>query len=45
MTLLILSLALGFLLSKVLSGAPASGKFVAFTEEQFELALVKRGLR
>ena len=45
MTLLVLSLALGLLLSKVLPGAPTSGKFVPFTEEQFELALVERGLR
>ena len=45
MTLLILSLALGVLLSKVLPGKPTSGKFVPFSEEQFEVALVKRGLR
>ena len=45
MTLIMLSLAIGFLLSKILPGAPTSGRFVPFTEEHFQLALVKRRLR
>lgn len=45
-TVLILSLALGFLLSKVIPTRPVSGeRYTAPTEAQFQLLLKAKGLR